>query len=233
MDNKVVIAIVVAAVVICAGAGVAILVGSMNNNESGVTEGVNYHGNGGKTSEGQTVMGSTSHDVIPNIFAYDGYKFVSWNTKADGSGTTYNPYGYIEYASGKTVDLYAIWAVDGSMLYASGSSNLVFYYGEVQVGFMGVDIPDSGPISVVAKVPTGATNLKNEVTEAGLHKITYDVALEDGKVEHYYVYIHITVGEEESAFEWEKDEDTIIFTINYEKSNIKISHNGGKIVTKT
>ena len=223
MDNKVVIAIVVAAVVICAGAGVAMLVGNMSNNESGVTEGVNYHGNGGKTSEGKTVMGSTSHDVIPNIFTYDGYKFASWNTKADGSGTTYEPYGYIEYASGKTVDLYAIWAVDGSMLYVSTLiGTLSFYYDGTLVGFGGVDIPDSGPIDVVVKVPSDATDLSIEKTDKGIHRITFKVGTKT-----YMESLYVSVGGTDTDFEWKTDGSTVTLTIEYSNCDVSISYSQG------
>lgn len=40
-------------------------------------------------------------------FKYNGMEFVSWNTKADGSGTTYLP-GDKFYIT-ETTELYAIW----------------------------------------------------------------------------------------------------------------------------
>ncbi len=228
MDNKVVIAIVVAAVVICAGAGVAILVGNTSNNDSGVTEGVNYHGNGGKTSEGKTVMGSASHDVIPNIFTYDGYKFASWNTKADGSGTTYNPYGYIEFASGKSVDLYAIWTVDGPMLYNQSSpatDTMGVYYNEAYVGILGVDIPASGPIDIVFKVSSGATNLNIEVTEKGFHRITYNIG-----TKMYINTLTVKVGDETlTDYDWKVVDGTVVLTVQYDNSDIRISYTSGSM----
>lgn len=225
MDNKVVIAIVVAAVVICAGAGVAMLVGNMSNNESGVTEGVNYHGNGGKTSEGKTVMGSTSHDVIPNIFTYDGYKFASWNTKADGSGTTYEPYGYIEYASGKTVDLYAIWNVDGPMLYNQSALSILppklsVYYNETYVDAFGVDIPSSGPINIVFKAPSDATDLNIEVTEKGFYWITYKIGTKT-----YTDSMTVKVGDVTlTDYDWKIENGVVVLTVEYDNCDIRISY---------
>lgn len=225
MDNKVVIAIVVAAVVICAGVGVAILVGNMGSEEKGVTEGVNYHGNGGKTSEGRTIMGSTTHDVIGNIFKYDGYKFVSWNTKADGSGTTYKSGDYIAYASGEAVDLYAIWAVDGSMLYVSTFlGNLSFYYNGTSVGFSGVDIPDSGPIDVLVTIPSGATDLHIEKTDKGLHKLTYKLGTKT-----YSDTMSVSVGGTDTDFEWKSDDSTVTLTIQYSGCNVTISYSQSSI----
>ena len=225
MNSNVVIAIVVAAVVVCAGVGAVLILGNMNSDESGVTEGVNYHGNGGKTSEGKTVMGSTTHDVIPNIFKYDGYKFVSWNTKADGSGTTYKAGDYIEFGSGKSVDLYAIWHVDGSMLYVSTLiGSLSFYYGGVHVGFGGVDIPDSGPIDVTVNVPSGATDVTIEKTDKGIHRITYKMGTTT-----YLESLYVSVGGEDTDFEWVLKDDVITLTIEYNKCNVSISYNQGTI----
>ena len=43
-----------------------------------------------------------------NYYSRSGYEFVSWNTKSDGSGTTYNPGDSITL-NGKPVTLYAQW----------------------------------------------------------------------------------------------------------------------------
>ncbi len=82
--NKVAIA-VIAVVVICVGIGAAVMIGN-NSNDSEITEGVIYHGNGG-TNDGKTTFSVTEHKVMQSLFTWDGYKFVSWNTSSDGKGT--------------------------------------------------------------------------------------------------------------------------------------------------
>lgn len=78
---------------------------------------VKYNGNGATSGS----MASTSHTydiskTLPkNVFTRTNYKFIGWNTKADGSGTT-----YIDQSSVKnltaidrgTVNLYAQWKIN-------------------------------------------------------------------------------------------------------------------------
>lgn len=77
---------------------------------------VTYDANGG---EGETIDMFSPYIqngiafVVDNEFTRDGYTFKEWNTKADGTGTS--------YAEGDTFDitenvvLYAIWESDGSL----------------------------------------------------------------------------------------------------------------------
>jgi len=91
---------VVVAIVIIAAAAVA-LSGNNNNNDSNK---VTYNGNGG-TYEGQTTMSYNSNTVMPCVFTNGSYMFESWNTKADGTGTTYASGDSVNYG----VTLYAQW----------------------------------------------------------------------------------------------------------------------------
>ena len=50
---------------------------------------------------------SQSFKIATNTFTRTNYKFVSWNTKEDGSGTTYQPNDSINFS--KSTILYAIW----------------------------------------------------------------------------------------------------------------------------
>ena len=69
---------------------------------------INYNGNGGKgTVAGETVVAGTDVDTKPNGFTRVGYTFKGWNTKADGSGTPYQPGADIRLDG--NVTLYAMW----------------------------------------------------------------------------------------------------------------------------
>lgn len=84
---------------------------------------VQFHGNGATSGSVSKIEMSALDIAIPedeygnvynkivlpeNGFARTGYAFVAWNTKADGSGTSYNP-GDDFYVTGN-VTLYAVWA---------------------------------------------------------------------------------------------------------------------------
>ena len=95
---------------------------------------LSFNANGGSGS--QDSLRDVRRVVIAKKNVYrDGYQFMGWNTKADGSGTTYN-YGdeflfenldVILYASWKLVsDVYAFSVVDGGLsVYAKGDFNKV------------------------------------------------------------------------------------------------------------
>lgn len=69
---------------------------------------ISYNGNGGKgTVAGETVVAGTDVDTKPNGFTRVGYTFKGWNTKADGSGTPYQPGADIRLDG--NVTLYAMW----------------------------------------------------------------------------------------------------------------------------
>ena len=68
-----------------------------------------YDANGGFGAK-KTVTGKVGQKVtvIDNPYTNDGYSFVSWNTLADGTGTTYNPGDSFTLTKEKST-LYAIW----------------------------------------------------------------------------------------------------------------------------
>ena len=102
MDNKILIAVIaVVAVVIVAAAAVVLL----KDKDDDSFEGVIYDGNGGKTTAGEDTLKTNELVVKGNSFIKDGSDFVSWNTKADGSGTVYNEGDSVKSGT----KLYAQW----------------------------------------------------------------------------------------------------------------------------
>jgi uncharacterized repeat protein (TIGR02543 family) len=76
------------------------------------TYAVNYNANGGTgTTESQTKTYNVTLALRANGFtAPTGHHFVKWNTKADGTGTSYSAGG--SYTANAAATLYAIWAKD-------------------------------------------------------------------------------------------------------------------------
>jgi hypothetical protein len=105
MDNKIAGIIAVCAVVIVMGG--AILALSLGGFEvSNDNDYVIYDGNGQKTTNGETSMKSTSTEVLGgNLFDATSKYFLIWNTKADGTGTSYVPSSEVKLGT----KLYAIW----------------------------------------------------------------------------------------------------------------------------
>lgn len=69
---------------------------------------ITYNGNGGSNvPASQTKTFGTNLTLSTTIPTRVGYKFASWNTKADGTGTTYQPGS--TYTSNTATTLYAIW----------------------------------------------------------------------------------------------------------------------------
>lgn len=103
LENNKMILIVVAVIAVVAIAAAAFLV---TNNNSSSNDKVTYYGNGG-TYDGKDSIQSTSTVVMSgNIFTKEGYSFTAWNTKQDGSGTSYNEGGKVELGT----KLYAQWS---------------------------------------------------------------------------------------------------------------------------
>lgn len=69
---------------------------------------VSYNGNGGaNVPASQTKTYGTNLTLSGTVPTRTGYQFTGWNTKADGTGTTYQPGG--TYTQNVAVTLYAIW----------------------------------------------------------------------------------------------------------------------------
>ena len=75
-----------------------------------------YHANGGSgTVEGGEYTEGEQVHIATNGFTYEGKVFSNWNTKADGTGTTYNP-GQLLVIT-ENLDLYAIWQEEAGIYY--------------------------------------------------------------------------------------------------------------------
>ena len=75
------------------------------NNASGT---ITYNSNDDNTqTQTQNIVFNTDINLMKNTFTREGYTFKEWNTKADGSGTSYNDEQQINISSNKT--LYAQW----------------------------------------------------------------------------------------------------------------------------
>ena len=67
---------------------------------------------------------STNITLPANTMTRAGYKFNGWNTKVDGTGTSYAEGDIISFATGGEVVLYAQWAVDYAVLAGGSSINI-------------------------------------------------------------------------------------------------------------
>ena len=78
-----------------------------------VTYKVRFSANGGSgTMDDQTISYDTAAELTQNVFKRAGYEFSGWNTKADGSGTSYEDKASVKNLAainGSTVTLYAQW----------------------------------------------------------------------------------------------------------------------------
>jgi len=107
MDNKVLAIIAVAVIAVAAVAGVIILMNG-GEHETGVT----YDGNGGKTSDGETSKVYSNTTAVECPFTNGNHQFSGWNTKADGTGTSYK----VGNAVKEGMHLYAQWAPESYIM---------------------------------------------------------------------------------------------------------------------
>ena len=85
---------------------------SFNNNKSVVK--LTYDANGGNGSNNISYFVGDTHSVFDNSgFSRVGYSFVNWNSKADGSGTSYAAGDVITLANDTT--LYAKWQLNANI----------------------------------------------------------------------------------------------------------------------
>ena len=100
---------------------------------------VNFEANGAE-GEMESIEVNLGHSfAIPNnLFNKNYYDFMEWNTKADGSGTSYLPGDeYISSVDGEELTLYAIWRGDEFEVTFDANGGVVpissktLYYGDV------------------------------------------------------------------------------------------------------
>jgi uncharacterized repeat protein (TIGR02543 family) len=78
---------------------------------------VKFNGNGSTSGsmKSKTMTYDTAYTLTANAYKRTGYTFAGWNTKADGSGTTYKNKASVQNltsTNGKSVTLYAQWTAD-------------------------------------------------------------------------------------------------------------------------
>ena len=75
---------------------------------------VTFNGNGGTSNNSSTytqrIVSSTNNALNACTFTRSGYTFANWNTKADGSGTSYSNAATVNFAVNTT--LFAIWKMN-------------------------------------------------------------------------------------------------------------------------
>ncbi|SFB73880.1 InlB B-repeat-containing protein [Butyrivibrio sp. YAB3001] len=87
---------------------------------------VKFNGNGSSSGSmsNQKCKYNTSYNLTANAFAKKGYRFSSWNTKADGSGTSYANKAQIKNLSAKNgavITLYAQWKINSYNIAFNGN----------------------------------------------------------------------------------------------------------------
>ena len=106
---------------------------------------ITYVANGGTsdiygTSLSNNIGNGESYTIIDNVFTRKGYVFNGWNTKADGSGTSYTSGATATWSSGDNITLYAQWtpytytiSYNGNGSDGGSTANSVHTVGELQV----------------------------------------------------------------------------------------------------
>jgi hypothetical protein len=146
MDNKL-IAILAVAIIAIAGIGVAAVM--MNQGDTQV--GVIYDGNGGKTSTGETRAVYDNDVAMINMFTNGDLVFKNYNTKADGTGTTYN----VGDAVSRGMTLYAQWSEKTAFWVTSYSTNITSLVNVALNGNTPGMLSPVGPVNMITV--TGGT----------------------------------------------------------------------------
>ena len=93
-----------------------------------ITYTIKFNGNGSTSGSmsNLSMTYDTAKKLTSNAFAKTGYHFVGWNTKADGSGTSYyNQQSVINLSStqGAVINLYAQWDTNSYTIAFAGNGN--------------------------------------------------------------------------------------------------------------
>lgn len=126
-----------------------------------------YHGNGstsGSTSK-QSVTYTETFKLRSNGFTKTGWKFKEWNTKADGSGTSYAPGTSVKSLTkenGGTVDLYAIWQLT-VIYHANGGKAASGYILKNNLAYQGTE-KENSRVEKILYPGTNSVNLHNVKT---------------------------------------------------------------------
>ena len=89
-----------------------------------ITYTISYDGNGntGGSTASQTKNYGATQTIRQNGFTRTNYVFVQWNTKADGTGSIYNPGD--SYSTNANLTLYAIWKLGNIPVFVNPDGNI-------------------------------------------------------------------------------------------------------------
>ncbi len=125
------------------------------------------------------------------------------------------------------MNLYATWKVIGHSITLSSWGNLSFYYDDEAIGFFGLDIPDSGTITVKIKAPEGAKNVEYKLTTlssgSNCNTVQYDLE-KDGSTVHYTHIMYAHRGDESYTPTFATVSDGVEMTIECNNTDISISY---------
>lgn len=108
MNNKVLVGIVAVIIVVAAVVAIGFKDDDNGNHDSDTV--IIYNGNGGTSSfNGQSIVESNSATVNTMGFSNGDTIFLSWNTSADGTGTSYSNGMTVSATPGDPITLYAQW----------------------------------------------------------------------------------------------------------------------------
>ena len=145
----------IVAALVAVGAIAVLALGSGSNDTPPSSDMVRYEGNGGDTDDGITHYDTKMTTVQKSLFKKEDYHFKEWNTKANGSGTAYQPDQTVSLG---TV-LYAQWSDANSVGAVNLHTNIfLLYIGQkgssdlVNIDNGSADLPASSAILVVSPV---------------------------------------------------------------------------------
>ena len=153
-----------------------------------------YDANGGTGSmDPQTGQAGTDLTVADNEFTREGYSFAKWNTKADGSGTDYDPDDTLTIEEDTT--LYAQWVINRTLTYDANGGE----------GSMNPEVVEDGGTLTVAG---------NTFTKAGYNFTEWNTAA-DGSGDSYDPEDDITLDADVTLYaQWAIADYTITFDAN-------------------
>ena len=138
--------------------------GSINIRPVTIPYSVIFDANGGSGTMDRMWFGYDwkSKNLTKNGFERDGYTFLGWNTKADGSGDSYSEGALIQAQIGEPLTLYALWGEDIS----STSGDIVVADGDVLTGSTGntVTIPDGASVVLSNATVNGGIICQGDAT---------------------------------------------------------------------